>query len=93
MRKVLLSEPLADKGTAFFVGSMADVVKYDTLPGPHGHIAIECKNVDRAVRYFEDRGYRFTDTGKAEDDQGLIAVWFDEKQVDVGGFAVHLRRA
>lgn len=88
----LLSEPLLDKGTAWFVGNMADVVKYDTLPGPHGHIAIEVNNVDRAVRYFEDRGYRFTDVGKGEDDKGLIAIWFDEKQVDVGGFAVHLRR-
>jgi 2-dehydro-3-deoxyphosphogluconate aldolase/(4S)-4-hydroxy-2-oxoglutarate aldolase len=88
----LLSEPLSDKGTAFFVGSMADVVKYDTLPGPHGHIAIECTNVDRAVRYFEDRGYRFTEVGKGEDEKGLIAIWFDEDQVDVGGFAVHLRR-
>lgn len=88
----LLSEPLLDKGTAWFVGNMADVVKYDTLPGPHGHIAIEVNNVDRAVRYFEDRGYKFTDIGKAEDDKGLVSIWFDEKQVDVGGFAVHLRR-
>lgn len=88
----LLSEPLTDKGTAYFVGNMADVVKYDTLPGPHGHIAIECNNVDRAVRYFEKKGYRFTDVGKAEDDKGLISIWFDESQVDAGGFAVHLRR-
>lgn len=88
----LISEPLADKGTAYFVGNLADVVKYDTLPGPHGHIAIEVNNVDRAVRYFEDKGYKFTETGKGEDDKGLIAIWFDEKQVDVGGFAVHLRR-
>lgn len=88
----LLSEPLLDKGTAWFVGNMADVVKYDTLPGPHGHIAIEVNNVDRAVRYFENHGYKFTDIGKSEDDKGLVSIWFDEKQVNVGGFAVHLRR-
>lgn len=88
----LLSEPLLDKGTAYFVGNMADVVKYNTLPGPHGHIAIECNNVDRAVRYFTNRGYKFTDIGKAEDEHGIISIWFDENQVDVGGFAVHLRR-
>lgn len=88
----IMAEPVADKGTAFFVGNMADIVKYDTLPGPHGHIAIEVNNVDRAVRYFEDKGYRFVETGKGEDDKGLIAIWFDEKQVDVGGFAIHLRR-
>lgn len=88
----LLSEPLTDKGVAYFVGNMADVIKHEELPGPHGHIAIQVNNVDRAVRYFEDKGYKFMKTGKGSDDKGLVAIWFDDKQVDVGGFAVHLRR-
>lgn len=88
----LLSEPLTDKGTAYFVGTMADVIKHDSLPGPNGHIAIECNNVDRAVRFFEDRGYRFSDVGKNKDEKGLTAIWFDEAQVNIGGFAVHLKR-
>ena len=86
----IVGEPLEDKGSAYFVGTMADVVK-SVIEGEHGHIAIETINIDRAMRYFEDKGYTFHNIGR--DDKGnIVACWFGLDQVNVGGFAVHLRR-
>lgn len=88
----LLGLPVTDRGTAYFVGEMADVIKYE-LPCQHGHIAIQVNNMDRAIRYFKDKNYRFTDLGLGKDDQGnIVAIWFDPEQVNINGFAVHLRR-
>lgn len=88
----LLDLPVTDRGTAYFVGEMADVIKYE-LPGSHGHIAIQVNDMERAMRYFKNKGYRFTDLGLGKDDQGkIVAIWFDPEQVNINGFAVHLRR-
>lgn len=85
----LLDEPLRELASAYFVGDMADVVKYE-LPCEHGHIAIAVNNIERAVHYFEHRGYSFTDMNY--DDKGnLVASWFDPEKYNFGGFAVHLR--
>lgn len=86
----IVAEPVTEFESAFFVGSMADIIKY-TLPNEHGHIAIQVNNIDRAVRYFEDRGYHFTDTSY-DDKHEIVSIWFDPKEVNIGGFAVHLRR-
>lgn len=88
----LLGMPVTDKGTAYFVGDLADVIKYE-LPCSHGHIAIQVNDMDRAIRYFRDKGYGFTDIGLGKDDNGnIVAIWFDPEQVNINGFAVHLRR-
>ena len=86
----IVGEPLSDKGSAYFVGDMADVVK-SVIAGEHGHIAIETINIDRAMRYFEDRGYTFENIGRDANGK-VIACWFPLDQVNAGGFAVHLRR-
>lgn len=75
---------------AYFAGSMAEVVKGKFL-GAMGHIAIQTNDIDRAVAYFERRGVEIDHSTAVRGAKGeLIAIYFKE---EVGGFAMHLRRA
>lgn len=77
-----------DKGGGYFAGDMADVVKCNLL-GTKGHIGVNCVDVDRAIAFFERRGYSFTEVGAGADERGYTSKFFEG---EVGGFAVHLRR-
>lgn len=81
--------PVVDKGGGYFAGDMADVVKTQLL-GSKGHIGINCIDVDRAKAWFERRGYHFVETGAGRDARGYVSIFFEG---EVGGFAIHLRRA
>lgn len=83
----LFSLPVKEFPAAYFAGDLADVVKTPFL-GEHGHIGMLTNHVERAVRYFEDRGYRFRDNPTV-DDEGIVSIFFEK---EFGGFAVHLRR-
>ena len=79
--------PLIDLPTAFFAGTMMEIVKKPFL-GEHGHIAVSTNYIDRAMAYFERRGYSFRPTeGERRD---LVAAYFEQ---EIGGFAIHLRRS
>lgn len=80
--------PVRDLPIAFFAGSMVEVVKKPFL-GKNGHIAVAVNDVERAVAYFERRGYKFREEGLSRDDKGIVAIYFEQ---ELGGFAVHLRR-
>ena len=84
----MFSLPVTEFPGAYFAGSLMEVVKQPFL-GEHGHIAIRTNNVDRAVAYFEKRGYAFRSEGLAQDEKGIIAIYFEQ---EIGGFALHLRR-
>ena len=84
----IFSLPVTELTGSYFAGTMIEVVKHQFL-GEHGHIAICTNNVDRAMAYFEKRGYTFRSEGIAKDEKGTIAVYFKQ---EVGGFAIHLRR-
>jgi 2-dehydro-3-deoxyphosphogluconate aldolase/(4S)-4-hydroxy-2-oxoglutarate aldolase len=79
--------PLIELPTAFFAGTMMEIIKTPFL-GEHGHIAVSTNYIDRAMAYFERRGYAFRPTeGERKD---LVAAYFEK---EIGGFAVHLRRS
>lgn len=84
----MFSLPVTEFPGAYFAGSMMEIVKKPFL-GAHGHIAVQANNADRAVAYFESRGYRFRKEGLVQDSRGILAVYFEN---EVGGFAIHLRR-
>ena len=84
----MFSLPVTELAGSYFAGTMMEIVKQPFL-GEHGHIAIRTNNVDRAMAYFEKRGYAFRSEGIAKDEKGTIAVYFKQ---EVGGFAIHLRR-
>jgi 2-dehydro-3-deoxyphosphogluconate aldolase/(4S)-4-hydroxy-2-oxoglutarate aldolase len=71
---------------AYYVGTLMEVVK-KTFLGEHGHIALNCNYIDRAVDYFEKRGYTFRDRPKVIN-HNLMAIYFEKM---IGGFAIHLR--
>jgi len=75
-----------DTGKAFFAGEMAEVMKEPFL-GKNGHLAIQTDNVERAMYYFDRKGYEFDEP--IMDSKGIVAVYF---KGEVGGFAFHLRR-
>lgn len=84
----MFSLPVTELPGAFFAGTMMEIMKKPFL-GMHGHIAISTNNIDRAMKYFEARGYTFRSEGMAKDQKGTIAAYFEQ---EVGGFAIHLRR-
>lgn len=57
-------------------------------PGTHGHIAIETKNVDRAVYHLERRGVRFDYSTATYDDNGNMKFIYLADEIN--GFAYHL---
>ena len=57
-------------------------------PGTHGHIAIETKNVDRAVYHLERRGVKFDYSTATYDDKGNMKFIYLADEIN--GFAYHL---
>ncbi len=57
-------------------------------PGTNGHIAIETKNVDRAVYHLERRGIKFDYSTATYDDKGNMKFIYLADEID--GFAYHL---
>lgn len=80
--------PISELPTTFFVGTAFEVVK-STFLGEKGHIAISVNNVERAIAYFEKRGYSFRSDTIVKDEKGIVAVYLKD---EIGGFAIHLRR-
>ena len=57
-------------------------------PGTHGHIAIETKNVDRAVYHLERRGVKFDYSTATYDNNGNMKFIYIADEIN--GFAYHL---
>lgn len=73
--------------SSIFAGNTIEVMKGFSRPSA-GHIAYSVNNLDRAVRYFEARGYAFDAQSLKKDEKGNpVAIYFQE---DIGGFSVHL---
>lgn len=81
--------PVEEHPGSYFAGEMVEVMKKPFL-GTHGHIAVQTGCIERAVKYFTQRGIAFESSTAARDESGkLISIYFKE---EVGGFAVHLKR-
>lgn len=82
----LLNEETLIGNSSCFGGSTVEVMKNGR--GERGHLCYSCNNVERAVRYFESRGYKFIEESKSYDAKGkLKLVYFD---LEIGGFTIHL---
>ena len=75
---------------SFFAGETVEVMN-ENGRGPHGHICYTVNSVDRAVRYFEARGYKFVEETKQFDAKGHLKFAYFEGEI--GGFAIHLKNA
>ncbi|MEX1377473.1 MAG: bifunctional 4-hydroxy-2-oxoglutarate aldolase/2-dehydro-3-deoxy-phosphogluconate aldolase [Eubacteriales bacterium] len=69
-----------------FAGSFLEVLNRQ-YKGKNGHIAIRTNNIDRAVYYLEQRGYKMDEESTTEKNGKKMAVYLEN---EFGGFAIHL---
>ena len=83
----LLSKAVKPGNSSIFVGNKEIEVNKKPGRGTHGHIAIKCNNVDRAVYHLTRRGVKFDMDSMVNKNGKNIAVYFAD---EVAGFALHL---
>ncbi len=83
----LLSMAVAPGNSSIFVGKKEFEIMKKPGRGQHGHIAIRCNNVDRAVYHLSRRGVKFDMDSMVTKNGKHIAVYLAD---EVAGFAIHL---
>jgi 2-dehydro-3-deoxyphosphogluconate aldolase/(4S)-4-hydroxy-2-oxoglutarate aldolase len=74
---------------SIFNDTVIEVMK-SPFRGTSGHIGLKCWNIERALSYLEEFGFRgVQETAKTE--KGKLTVIYLDREI--GGFAVHLLRA
>lgn len=76
-----------DKTNSVFQGSHTEVMKNQFLE-EKGHIVIGTNNINRAISYLKNVGYKFKEDNKYYDDKGnLISIYLKEQ---IAGFSIYL---
>lgn len=83
----LLSMAVAPGNSSIFVGKKEFEIMKKPGRGTHGHIAIKCNNIDRAVYHLSNRGVKFAMDSMVNKNGKNIAVYLAD---EVAGFAIHL---
>ena len=86
----LLNMKVAPGNSSIFVGSKEFEIMKKPGRGTHGHIAIGCNNVDRAIYHLSQRGVKFDLDSKVVKNGKTIACYFAD---EIAGFAFHLVQA
>ena len=86
----LLNMKVAPGNSSIFVGKKEFEIMKKPGRGTHGHIAIGCNNVDRAVYHLSQRGVKFDLDSKVVKNGKTIACYFAD---EIAGFAFHLVQA
>ena len=73
--------------SSVFAGKNIELMK-EGGRGSHGHLAVSCNNIVRAVSYLERNGFRFDQGSAKKDANGNLTVLY--LQEEIAGFAVHL---
>jgi len=78
-----------EKSGSIFVSDVIELLK-SPFRGEHGHIAIRCNSIERAIPYLRAKGINAVpDTVKS--DKGVIKSGYLD--LSIGGFAIHLLRS
>ncbi len=85
----LFSLPITEYPTAYFAGSMAEIIKGKFL-GTMGHIAVLTNNAERAMAYLERRGVAFDKSTENRNANGKLNTVYMKDEI--GGFAIHLKQ-
>ena len=83
----LLSMKVAPGNSSIFVGNKEFEIMKKPGRGTHGHIAIGCNNVDRAIYHLSRRGVKFDLGSKNVKNGKTIACYMAD---EIAGFAIHL---
>lgn len=86
---LLLGAPPRETPVSYFVAEDVEIMK-DQGRGGMGHLAFSVTDVDRAQRYFEQKGFAFDESTRKVDAGGRTTFLYF--QDEIGGFAVHLTR-
>ena len=86
----LLSMKVAPGNSSIFVGNKEFEIMKKPGRGTHGHIAIGCNNVDRAIYHLSRRGVKFDLDSKNVKNGKTISCYLAD---EIGGFAFHLVQA
>jgi 2-dehydro-3-deoxyphosphogluconate aldolase/(4S)-4-hydroxy-2-oxoglutarate aldolase len=82
----LFALPMKEGNSSHFVGTQFEVMKKNYL-GTHGHLAIGTNFIERAIVYFERKGYSFRQESNVEKNGKRVAIYLEQ---EVAGFAFHL---
>ena len=69
-----------------FAGSFFEVLNRQ-YKGANGHIAVKTNNIDRAIYYLEQRGYKMDEESTSEKNGKKVAIYLEN---EFGGYAIHL---
>ena len=83
----LLSKAVAPGNSSIFVGNKEFEIMKKPGRGTHGHIAIKCNSIDRAVYHLSQRGVKFDMDSMVNKNGKNIAIYLAD---EVAGFAIHL---
>lgn len=83
----LLSKTVAPGNSSIFVGNKEFEIMKKPGRGTHGHIAIKCNSIDRAVYHLSQRGVKFDMDSMVNKNGKNIAIYLAD---EVAGFAIHL---
>lgn len=78
--------PIKEGNSSNFVGTQFELLKKNHL-GTHGHLAIGTNFIERAIVYFQRKGYSFRQETSVEKDGKRIAIYLEQ---EVAGYAFHL---
>ena len=83
----LLSMAVKPGNSSIFVGNKEFEIMKKPGRGTHGHIAIKCNSIDRAVYHLSQRGVKFDMDSMVNKNGKNIAIYLAD---EVAGFAIHL---
>ena len=83
----LLSKAVSPGNSSIFVGNKEFEIMKKPGRGTHGHIAIKCNSIDRAVYHLGQRGVKFDMDSMVNKNGKNIAIYLAD---EVAGFAIHL---
>ena len=83
----LLNMAVKPGNSSIFVGKKEFEIMKKPGRGTHGHIAIGCNNVDRAIYHLSRRGVKFDLDSKNVKNGKTIACYMAD---EIAGFAIHL---
>lgn len=83
----LLSMAVTPGNSSIFVGKKEFEIMKKPGRGTHGHIAIKCNNIDRAVYHLGQRGVKFDPDSASVKNGKTVAIYLAD---EIAGFAIHL---
>lgn len=75
--------------SSIFNDTIIEVMK-SPMRGTKGHLGLKCWNIERALAYLEQFGFRGVEETAKRENNRLSVIYLDR---EIGGFAVHLVRA